>query len=102
MQIPKDQILSLLRERGQDDKASAAEGQLPDTVDTDQHGDLVLGGPPSNAPACPCTGWGLPSRRVTATLVRSYRTISPLPVAGRPIGGVFLWHFPAGFPGSVA
>jgi len=50
MQIPKDQILSLLRERGQDDKASAAEGQLPDTVDTDQHGDLLsrLGLDPSD------------------------------------------------------
>jgi len=33
--------------------------------------------------------------------VRSYRTISPLPVLarGRAIGCVFLWHFPAGFPG---
>ena len=31
-------------------------------------------------PAWPCTGWGLPGRRVTATPVRSYRTFSPLPV----------------------
>jgi hypothetical protein len=44
----------------------------------------------------------LPGRRVTATPVRSYRTISTLP--GRlaaAVGGVFLWHFPAGFPGSA-
>jgi hypothetical protein len=71
------------------------------------------------APAWPCTGWGLPGRRVAATPVRSYRTISPLPAPGyklpcaaglagcfgpreaRHLGGVFLWHFPAGFPGSV-
>src|SRR3954447_8294121 len=55
-------------------------------------------------PAWPCTGWGLPGRRVTAPPVRSYRTISPLPATGsaaaRRLGGVFLWHFPAGFPGS--
>ncbi len=31
-------------------------------------------------PAWACTGRGLASRRVTATLVRSYRTVSPLPV----------------------
>jgi len=46
----------------------------------------------------------LPSRRVTATLVRSYRTISPLPASRSRgtagVGGLFLWHFPAGFPGS--
>ena len=27
----------------------------------------------------PCSGWGLPSQRVTPLLVRSYRTVSPLP-----------------------
>ena len=57
-------------------------------------------------PAWPCTGWGLPGRRVTTPPVRSYRTISPLPATGprepRRLGGVFLWHFPAGFPGSVS
>jgi len=34
----------------------------------------------------PCSGWGLPSRPVSRPLVRSYRTISPLPqvrVSGR-------------------
>src|SRR5660397_204103 len=29
-------------------------------------------------PIRPCTGWGLPGRRVATTPVRSYRTISPL------------------------
>jgi len=47
----------------------------------------------------------LPSRRVTAALVRSYRTISPLPArrsrGTADVGGLFLWHFPAGFPGSI-
>ena len=54
-------------------------------------------------PAWPCTGRGLPGRRVTATPVRSYRTISPLPVRGSRVAASsavsFLWHFPAGFPG---
>ncbi len=31
-------------------------------------------------------------------LVRSYRTLAPLPVPGRAIGGVFLWHCPHGRP----
>jgi len=37
MQIPKDQILDLLRSRGEDDKASQADSELPDQVDTEQH-----------------------------------------------------------------
>ena len=41
MQIPKEQILELLRSRGQDDKASQAEGELPEQVDTEQHADLL-------------------------------------------------------------
>ena len=41
MQIPKDQILELLRSRGQDDKAAQAEGELPDQVDTEQHAGLL-------------------------------------------------------------
>ena len=41
MQIDKAQILELLRSRGDQDKASQAEGQLPDQVDTDQHADLL-------------------------------------------------------------
>jgi hypothetical protein len=35
-----------------------------------------------DVPAWPCTGWGLPGRRVAAPPVRSYRTISPLPATG--------------------
>jgi hypothetical protein len=41
MEIPKDKILELLRERGEDDKAQQADGELPDQVDTEQHGDLL-------------------------------------------------------------
>ncbi|WP_328291467.1 hypothetical protein OG218_01670 [Kineococcus sp. NBC_00420] len=41
MQIPKDQILSLLKGQGDDDKAQQAEGELPDTVDTDEHAGLL-------------------------------------------------------------
>ena len=44
-------------------------------------------GPALAAPICPCFRWGLPSRRVAATLVRSYRTVSAfLPLES---GGVF-------------
>jgi hypothetical protein len=41
MQIPKDQIIQFLMSRGDNDKAQEANGQLPDQVDTDQHGDLL-------------------------------------------------------------
>jgi hypothetical protein len=41
MEIPKDKILELLRERGEQDKADRAEQQLPDQVDTDKHADLL-------------------------------------------------------------
>jgi len=41
MQIPKEQVLELLRSRGQDDKAAQAEGELPDQVDTEQHAGLL-------------------------------------------------------------
>jgi len=41
MEIPKDKILELLRERGQDDKVAQADQELPDQVDTDKHGDLL-------------------------------------------------------------
>ncbi|MBA2636794.1 MAG: hypothetical protein H0U79_00985 [Solirubrobacterales bacterium] len=40
-QIPKDQILSMLRDRGDQDKAKQAEQELPDQVDTDQHAGLL-------------------------------------------------------------
>jgi len=35
MQIPKDQILELLKSRGRGDQAAQAENELPDQVDTD-------------------------------------------------------------------
>jgi hypothetical protein len=41
MQIPKDQILQLLKDRGESDKASQAQEELPDQVDTEQHADLL-------------------------------------------------------------
>jgi hypothetical protein len=41
MQIPKEQILELLRSRGQDDKAQQADGELPDQVDTEQHAGML-------------------------------------------------------------
>jgi hypothetical protein len=41
MQIPKEQILQMLRDRGNHDQAQQADQQLPDQVDTDQHGNLL-------------------------------------------------------------
>jgi hypothetical protein len=41
MQIDKNQIIELLRQRGDHDRADQAEKQLPDTVDTDEHGGLL-------------------------------------------------------------
>jgi hypothetical protein len=41
MQIDKNQILELLRSRGDNEKADQAAGQLPEQVDTDQHADLL-------------------------------------------------------------
>ena len=41
MQIPKEQILELLRSRGEQDKAGQAESELPEQVDTDQHAGLL-------------------------------------------------------------
>jgi hypothetical protein len=41
MEIPKDMILNLLRERGQDDQVGQAEQELPDQVDPEQHGGLL-------------------------------------------------------------
>ncbi len=41
MQIPKDQVLAMIRERGDQGQASQAEQELPDQVDTDQHGGLL-------------------------------------------------------------
>jgi len=41
MQIDKQQILNLLRNAGDHDKAAQAEGGLPDQVDTEQHAGLL-------------------------------------------------------------
>jgi hypothetical protein len=41
VEIPKDQILQLLRSRGEDQKADQAQGELPDKVDPDKHADLL-------------------------------------------------------------
>jgi hypothetical protein len=41
VQLDKNMILDLLRERGQGDQASQAEQELPDQVDTDKDGGLL-------------------------------------------------------------
>jgi hypothetical protein len=41
MEIPKDKILDLIRERAGGDKADQAAGELPDQVDPEQHGDVL-------------------------------------------------------------
>ena len=41
MEIPKDNIIEMLRERGADDKVSQAEQELPDQVDPEQHRDQL-------------------------------------------------------------
>ncbi len=41
MQIPKDAVLTFLRERGQSDQAGQAEQELPDQVDTERDAGLL-------------------------------------------------------------
>jgi hypothetical protein len=41
VEIPKQKILEILRERGEHDKTGQADQELPDQVDTDKHGDLL-------------------------------------------------------------
>lgn len=41
MEIPKEQILQMLRDRGDHDQAQQADQQLPDQVDPEQHSDLL-------------------------------------------------------------
>lgn len=43
MKIDKDQIISMLRERGEDHKADQAQEQLPADVDTEEHKGLLDG-----------------------------------------------------------
>ena len=52
-------------------------------------------GPRRWFPIWSCSRWGLPCRSVARLAVRSYRTISPLPRARRPFGGISLLHFPS-------
>jgi hypothetical protein len=41
MKIDKSQIIDMLKNKGDDDKASQAESDLPDQVDTDQDKDKL-------------------------------------------------------------
>ena len=41
MEVDKNTIVSMLRERGDDAKAGQAERELPDQVDTDRDADLL-------------------------------------------------------------
>ena len=41
MEIPKDQILEMLRSRGDDQKADQAQGELPDKVDPEKDAGLL-------------------------------------------------------------
>jgi hypothetical protein len=41
MQFDKSQILDLLRSQGDQGKAEEADRELPDRVDTDQHGSIL-------------------------------------------------------------
>ena len=41
MEIPKEQILELLRSQGDHDKAQQADQELPDQVDTDRDAGLL-------------------------------------------------------------
>ena len=41
MEIPKEKILDLLREKGAEDKVQQAEQELPDQVDPEQHRDQL-------------------------------------------------------------
>ena len=41
MQIDKQQIIDLLKNRGDTDKAAQADSELPATVDTDEHSGLL-------------------------------------------------------------
>ena len=41
MEIPKDKVLDLLREQGNDDQVDQAQQELPDQVDPEQHAGLL-------------------------------------------------------------
>ena len=41
MEIPREKVVQVLRDRGQGDIADQAEQRLPDPIDLDQHADLL-------------------------------------------------------------
>ncbi len=41
MQIDKQQVIDMLKNQGEHDKAAQAQTELPDQVDTDQHVDVL-------------------------------------------------------------
>jgi predicted PhzF superfamily epimerase YddE/YHI9 len=41
MEIPKDKVLDLLREKGKDDQVEQAQQELPDQVDPEKHAGLL-------------------------------------------------------------
>jgi hypothetical protein len=41
MEIPKEKILELIRQRGDESQASQADQELPDQVDPEQHSGLL-------------------------------------------------------------
>ena len=41
MQLDKDQVIGFIREHGDAEKVDSAKEELPEKVDTDQHGDLL-------------------------------------------------------------
>jgi hypothetical protein len=41
MEIPKEKVVQVLRDRGQDDVADQADQHLPDPIDTDKHADQL-------------------------------------------------------------
>ena len=61
MQIPKDKILEVLREMGDEQKASQADQALPDPVDTERdHGTLEKLGVDATALFQKFSGAGIP------------------------------------------
>jgi hypothetical protein len=50
MEIPKEKIIDMLRQKGADDKVAQAQQELPDQVDPEKHKDLLakLGVDPSD------------------------------------------------------
>jgi len=85
MEIPKEQILDLLRQRGQADKAAQAEGELPDKVDPEQQGDLLakLGIDPKDLLGGLGGGLGASLGRQPPRTWEGPRLPGALPVAGR-------------------